>query len=135
MFRLLVPKMAAIARTTAKEAVSQPLFYVLLVIGMFALLLFPFIPYNTFGEDVKMVKDEGLTLIMLLAVFLALWTASVSIAEEIEGRTALTLLPSRSAAAFDPGKVPGHPHARGVCSSFSAPVPGQRVLQGGLRRP
>lgn len=90
--RRWAPRVAAIAHTTAKEAVSQPLFYVVLAIGIAALVFFPFIPYNTFGEDVKMVKAEGLTLIKLLAVILALWTASVSIAEEIEGRTALTLL-------------------------------------------
>ena len=59
---LLAPKVAAIARTTAKEALSQPLFYVLLAIGIFAILVFPFVPYNTFGEDIKMLKAEGLTL-------------------------------------------------------------------------
>jgi ABC-type transport system involved in multi-copper enzyme maturation permease subunit len=90
--RRWTPRVAAIAHTTAKEAVSQPLFYVILAIGIAAIVFFPFIPYNTFGEDVKMVKAEGLTLIKLLAVILALWTASVSIADEIEGRTALTLL-------------------------------------------
>ena len=92
LLRLIVPKIAAIAWATTKEAVSQPVFYTVLLIGVFALVLFPFIPYNTFGEDVKVVKDEGLTLIMVLSIALALWTASVSIAEEIEGRTALTLL-------------------------------------------
>lgn len=90
--RAALPRTAAIALTTAKEALSQPFFYLLLAIGIFALLLFPFVPYNTFGEDVKVVKDEGLTLIMVLSIILALWTASKSIAEEIEGRTALTLL-------------------------------------------
>jgi len=65
---------------------------VLLAIGVFALIVFPFVSYNTFGEDVKMLKAEGLTLIKVLAIVLALWTASVSVAEEIEGRTALTLL-------------------------------------------
>lgn len=90
--RLTFPKVAAIARTTAKEAMSQPLFYVLLAVGGFALVIFPFIPYNTFGEDVKMVESSGLALIKVMAIVLALWTASVSIAEEIEGRTALTLL-------------------------------------------
>ena len=89
---VLSPKVSAIARVTSKEAMSQPLFYVILAIGVLALLIFPFLPYNTFGEDVKMVKSEGLTLIKILAVILAVWTASVSIAEEIEGRTALTLL-------------------------------------------
>jgi ABC-type transport system involved in multi-copper enzyme maturation permease subunit len=92
LLRWVVPKVAAIGWTTAKEALSQPLFYVLLAVGVFGLILFPFVPYNTLGEDIKMVKDEGLTLIMVLSIILALWTASVSIADEIEGRTALTLL-------------------------------------------
>jgi len=90
--RQFVPKIMAIASTTTKEALSQPFFYVILGIGAFALLLFPFIPYNTFGEDIKMLKDEGLTLIMVLSIVLALWTASLSIADEIEGRTALSVL-------------------------------------------
>jgi ABC-type transport system involved in multi-copper enzyme maturation permease subunit len=90
--RLIAPKVWAIARTTAKETLSQPLFFVVLGAGLFALLVFPFIPYNTFGEDVKMLKTVGMTLIKLLAIFLGLWTASVSISDEIEGRTALTLL-------------------------------------------
>ena len=34
-------KVAAIAWTTGKDAVSQPLFYVVLAIGVFLLLLFP----------------------------------------------------------------------------------------------
>lgn len=92
LLQQILPKVVAIARVTAKDALTQPLFYVLLAVGVFALLLFPFVPYNTFGEDVKVVKDEGLTLIMVLSIVLALWTASVSISEETEGRTALTLL-------------------------------------------
>jgi hypothetical protein len=92
LLRLVLPKVAAIARTTAKEGMAQPLFFVLLTLGAFAIIVFPFIPYNTFGEDVKMLKDSGLTLIRVLGIILVLWTASVSIAAEIEGRTALTVL-------------------------------------------
>jgi ABC-type Na+ efflux pump permease subunit len=89
---LLFPKVAAVARTTAKEAWSQPLFWVEMMFGSALLVLFPFLPYNTFGEDVKVVKDAGLALIVVLAIFMSEWMASVSIADEIEGRTALTLL-------------------------------------------
>jgi ABC-type transport system involved in multi-copper enzyme maturation permease subunit len=92
LLSLVFPKVVAIARTTAKEAIAQPLFYAIVAFGAFLLVIFPFVPYNTFGEDIKMVKDSGLTLIMVLAIILALWTASVSVADEIEGRTALTLL-------------------------------------------
>ncbi len=90
--RWRAPKVSAIAWTTAKEALSQPLFYVLLVFGIAMLIIFPFIPFNTLGEDVKMLKDSSLTLIMVLSIILALWTASISVADEIEGRVALTLL-------------------------------------------
>jgi ABC-type transport system involved in multi-copper enzyme maturation permease subunit len=92
LLRWATPKVAAISWTTSKEAMSQPLFYVLLAIGIFGLIAFPFVPYNTLGEDLKMVKDEGLTMIMVLSIILALWTASLSVADEIEGRTALTVL-------------------------------------------
>ncbi|MFO0898107.1 MAG: hypothetical protein U0836_11845 [Pirellulales bacterium] len=91
-FRLSMPKVAAIAEATTKEGTSQPIFYVALAAGAFFLVTFIFIPYNTFGEDVKMLKDSGLTLIMVLGILVALWTSSVSVAEEIEGRTALTVL-------------------------------------------
>ncbi len=92
LLRLVTPKVSAIALTTAKEAMAQPLYYVVLAFGLFALLAFVFVPYNTFGEDVKMLKDSGLTLIMVLSMIVAVWSASVSVSEEVEGRTALTVL-------------------------------------------
>jgi ABC-type transport system involved in multi-copper enzyme maturation permease subunit len=88
----LLPGTSTIAMATAKEAVAQPLYVLALVIGAALLVLYIYIPYNTFGEDVKMYKDSGLMTIMVLAILVAVWTASVSVAEEIEGRTALTLL-------------------------------------------
>jgi ABC-type transport system involved in multi-copper enzyme maturation permease subunit len=88
----LLPRLSAVALATAKEAVAQPLYLLALFGGMGLLLLYVYIPYNTFGEDVKMYKDSSLTTIMVLAILVAMWTASVSVADEIEGRTALTLL-------------------------------------------
>jgi ABC-type transport system involved in multi-copper enzyme maturation permease subunit len=88
----LLPGISTIALATSKEAVAQPLYLLAIIIGGFLLLLYIYIPYNTFGEDVKMYKDSGLMTIMILAILVSLWTASVSVAEEIEGRTALTLL-------------------------------------------
>ena len=83
---------AAIASATTKEAIGQPVFTVAIVAGIALLLAFIVIPYNTFGEDVKMLKDSGLTLIKVLALLVVVWTASISVADEIEGRTALTVL-------------------------------------------
>lgn len=85
-------KTAIIALTTLKEAVRQPIFYVLLFLATASLLVSTIVPYYTLGEDVKMVKDTGLATILFASLLMALLTASTSIAEEIEGRTAITLL-------------------------------------------
>ena len=90
--QILFPKVSAIAQATAKGCIAQPLFYVSLVLGSVGLLLFIIVPYHTFGEDVKMFKDSSLTWILFWTMVVAVWSASVSISDEIEGRTAMTLL-------------------------------------------
>jgi heme/copper-type cytochrome/quinol oxidase subunit 2 len=92
LLRWLLPSASTIAAATAKEASSQPLFLLFAICGAVALVIYIYIPYNTFGEDVKMLKDSGLATIMVLSILFAVWTASVSVADEIEGKTALTLL-------------------------------------------
>ncbi len=88
----LFPKVSAIAVSTAKSEMAQPLFLICLALGGFLLFVFMFVPYNTFGEDIKMLKDSGFTTIMVLCLIQAVWGASNSVAEEIEGKTALTVL-------------------------------------------
>jgi ABC-type Na+ efflux pump permease subunit len=85
-------KTSVITYVTAVEAVRQPVFLVLLIVGCLLMAVYPFIPYFTFGEDIKMVKDTGLATILLLGLILALLTSSSTIAEDIEHRTAITLL-------------------------------------------
>jgi ABC-type transport system involved in multi-copper enzyme maturation permease subunit len=92
LLRVVSPKVSAIALTTARESMSQPLFYLALGLGACGLIAFVYIPYNTFGEDIKMLKDSGLIWIMIWGIIVAVWSASVSISEEVEGRTALTVL-------------------------------------------
>ena len=92
LVHLLFPGVSTIALATAKEAVAQPIYLLAMILGACLLVLYIYIPYNTFGEDVKMFKDSSLMTIMVLAILVAVWTASVSVSDEIEGRTALTLL-------------------------------------------
>jgi ABC-type transport system involved in multi-copper enzyme maturation permease subunit len=90
--RAAMPRLSAVALSTYKSEVAQPLFLIVMGIGLFAVLAFIWIPYNTLGEDIKVLKDTGMTLIMVLSIFQAIWAASTSVADEIEGRTALTVL-------------------------------------------
>jgi hypothetical protein len=86
------PKGAAVCLAAFREALRQPMFWVLVLAGIFIMLFSLIIPYFTFGEDAKMVKEIGYDLIMLLGVVFAILTASMSISDEIEGRTAITLM-------------------------------------------
>jgi hypothetical protein len=86
------PKTAAIALSAAKSELSQPLPKILIAIVGLAILLFVFLPFHTFGEDIKLLKDCGITLALIATIFQGVWSASTSVSDEIEGRTALTLL-------------------------------------------
>ncbi|HMO85929.1 MAG TPA: hypothetical protein PKC18_13530 [Lacipirellulaceae bacterium] len=88
----VAPRVSVIANATAKETIAQPMFILLTAVGIVMLAAFVIIPYNTFGEDVKMLKTSGMATIKVLAIIMALWAASTSVADEIEGRTALTVL-------------------------------------------
>lgn len=92
LLRRFLPKIAAVSETTAYEGLQQPLFWTLVAFGIFIFLLLPFLPTNTFGEDIKMVKESGLQIVMVLAILLAILTAGAAVSEEIEGRTAITVL-------------------------------------------
>jgi ABC-type transport system involved in multi-copper enzyme maturation permease subunit len=85
-------KSLTIALATAKETIRQPAFFVMAVFAGALLIVTIFVSYFTFGEDIKMYKDTGLTTISFFCMLLALLTASSTVAEEIEGKTAITLL-------------------------------------------
>ncbi len=88
----VAPRASAVAHATLKNELAQPLFLVLMALGVVAIVLYVFLSFNTFGEDIKLLKECGIITIMLLAAFQGIWSASSSISEEIEGKTALTVL-------------------------------------------
>ncbi|MFP6768411.1 MAG: ABC transporter permease subunit [Planctomycetaceae bacterium] len=81
-----------IARSTTMEATRQPLFLLLMNLAIVFMIILAFLPQFTMGEAIKMFKDCGLSTILICGILLAVWTASTSISQEIEGRTAMTLL-------------------------------------------
>lgn len=81
-----------IARATIKEAVRQPVFLLLLGTSALIILANTYVPFFSMGDDTKMFMDCGLATILICSLLLSVWTASISVADEIEGKTAMTLL-------------------------------------------
>src|SRR5579871_4228824 len=95
VFALLLrfwPKGGAIALAAFREGVRQPMFWLLFGIAFASLTISPFIPYWTFGEDFLVIREIGYDTILLIAAVFGALAASMSISEEIEGRTAVTLM-------------------------------------------
>jgi ABC-type transport system involved in multi-copper enzyme maturation permease subunit len=90
--RSWMPRLSAVSLATSISELAQPMFLILVGIGVFLLLFFLFLPFHTFGEDIKMLKNTGLQLVLVLCIIQAVWAAGTSVSEEIEGRTALTVL-------------------------------------------
>jgi hypothetical protein len=86
------PKGGAIALSAFREGVRQPMYWLLASTAFVLLTVFVFLPYFTFGEDHIMYKELGYDTIMLIAVVFGALAASMFVTDEIEGRTALTLL-------------------------------------------
>jgi ABC-2 family transporter len=89
---VLWPKGGAVAFAAYREACRQPMFWIILAGAKALIWLSVAIPYFTFGDDYKMMKQIGFDVVMLSAALFGVLASSMSISEEIEGRTAVTLM-------------------------------------------
>jgi ABC-type transport system involved in multi-copper enzyme maturation permease subunit len=81
-----------IARGTLKEAVRQPAFVMTLSLTVLFLIALKYIPFFAGKEETKFYIECSLATILMSGMILGVWLASTSVADEIEGRTAMTLL-------------------------------------------
>ena len=86
------PKGGAISLAAFQEGVRQPMFWLLTIAGAAFMVVLIVVPYFTFGEETKMYKELTFGLTMFLPALFGVIMASISVSEEIEGRTAVTLL-------------------------------------------
>ena len=89
---LVAPKTGAVALAAYREGWRQPLFWLITVAAVIATWLAVIIPYFTFGDDFKMMKQIGFDIVMLAGVLFGVLAPATSVSDEIEGRTALTVM-------------------------------------------
>ncbi len=92
LLTLILPKAGAVALAAFREACRQPMFWLIATFAILLMAISIVIPYFTFGDDYKMMKQIGFDICMLAAVLFGVLAASMSISEEIEGRTAITVM-------------------------------------------
>lgn len=88
----LLPKTGAVASAAFRESWRQPLFWLITLLGIVAIIVSIIVPYFTFHEDYKMMKHIDFDIIVMATGLFGALATSMSISEEIEGRTAVTLM-------------------------------------------
>jgi hypothetical protein len=82
----------AVALLTSTEGLRQPAFFLVFFTAAGLTAASPAFAFFHLGEEAKMVIDLGLSTVLTFSTLLAILTASSTITDEIEGRTALTML-------------------------------------------
>lgn len=88
-------QLSSITRVTFVEAVRQPIFVVLLLAGTLLMVMNPFMAAYSMepgSGDNKMLVDLGLGTVFFVGVFLAAFTATGVIHQEMANKTALTVV-------------------------------------------
>ncbi|QQE10284.1 hypothetical protein JD969_12310 [Planctomycetota bacterium] len=85
-------QLLTITRNTFTESIRQPIFAVLILIGILGLWLNLQLAANTMESDTKMMIDMGLSTIALVSLLAAAFTATGVLSSEIEKKTVLTVV-------------------------------------------
>ncbi len=82
----------AIITNTFTETLRQPIFGIVVISTILLLILSPSLAMFTLDDDNQLLMDIGLSTIMLAGMLLAVFAATSVVSEEIENKTALTVI-------------------------------------------
>lgn len=85
-------KVIIISKNTFVETLRQPIYAVILCLAIFLFVLSPSISMYTLDEDIKMLRELGLSTLFLAGLFIAIFAASSAVTEEIDSKTITTVL-------------------------------------------
>ena len=85
-------KLLVIAKNTFTETLRQPIYAVIIVFALFLFLISPSITMYSLDEDIKLLREIGLSTLFLAGLFIAIFSATGAVTEEIESKTITTIL-------------------------------------------
>jgi ABC-type transport system involved in multi-copper enzyme maturation permease subunit len=85
-------KLLTIAKNTFTETLRQPFYAIIIVAALFLFFLSPSVTMYTMSDDNKLLRELGLSTLFLSSLFIAVFSASGAVAEELENKTIMTVL-------------------------------------------
>jgi ABC-2 type transport system permease protein len=81
-----------IAKNTFIEILRQPVYAIIISTALLLFFLSPSLTMYTMSDDNKLLREIGLSTLFLTSLFIAIFSASGAIAEEMENKTVTTVL-------------------------------------------
>lgn len=85
-------KLFTIAKNTFIETLRQPVYAIIIIAALLVLFISPSLAMYTMSDDNKLLRELGLSTLLLTSLFIAIFSASGAVAEEIENKTIMTVL-------------------------------------------
>ncbi|MBW8015299.1 MAG: ABC transporter permease subunit [Planctomycetes bacterium] len=88
----MINKLFTVAKNTFTETLRQPVYSVILAFALFLFILSPSITMYSLDEDIKLLREIGLSTLFITGLFIAIFSAASAVTEEIESKTITTVL-------------------------------------------
>jgi len=85
-------RLLIISKNTFIETLRQPVYAIIIAFALLLMVLAPTISMYTLDEDIKLLRELGLSTLFLAGLFIAVFSATGAITEEIETGTITTVL-------------------------------------------
>jgi ABC-2 type transport system permease protein len=85
-------KLLTIAKNTFTETLRQPIYAIILTAALFLFFISPSLTMYTMSDDNKLLREVSLSTLFLTSLFIAIFSASGAVAEELENKTITTVL-------------------------------------------
>jgi len=81
-----------IAKNTLTETLRQPVYAIIVTTALLLFFISPSLTMYTMSDDNKLLRELGLSTLFLTSLFIAIFSASGAVAEEMENKTITTVL-------------------------------------------
>ncbi len=86
-------KIFAIAQNTMREVLRDKVLYAILGLGMIAILSIKLIAPLAVGEEVRLIRDFGLSVISIIGILITIFISTRMVYDEIQKKTIYTIIP------------------------------------------
>jgi ABC-2 type transport system permease protein len=85
-------KLFTIAKNTFIEILRQPVYAIIIIAALLLFFISPSLTMYTMSDDNKLLREIGLSTLFMTSLFIAIFSASGAVGEEIENKTITTVL-------------------------------------------